>query len=75
MEDLYIIDVETCHHAVHALIQSKLNYFNSLYTVLSAKDRRKLDQNQAARLVFCLGPQTHTSSSVEHILFKACLQN
>ena len=36
------IDLKTCHHAVRAVILSRLDYCNSLYTVLSVKDRRKL---------------------------------
>ena len=44
----------TCHQAVLALIISRLDYCNGLFTVLSAKDKKKLEsiQNRAARLVF-----------------------
>ena len=78
------IDLKTCHHAVRALILSRLDYCNSLYTVLSAKDRRKLEgiQNRAARLIFGFGSRTHTSPLLkelhwlplfQRIQFKVCL--
>ena len=51
------IDKETCHHAVRALVTSRLDYCNALFTLLSAKDISRLQrlQNSAARLVFALG--------------------
>ena len=78
------IDLKTCHHAVRALILSRLDYCNSLYTVLSAKDRRKLEgiQNRAACLIFGFGSRTHTSPLLkelhwlplfQRIQFKVCL--
>ena len=39
------ITVDACHHAVRALIISRLDYCNSLFTVLSTKDRKKLSKN------------------------------
>ena len=55
------IDMKTCHHAVLALIISRLDYCNGLFTVLSAKDKKKLEsiQNRAARLVFSTGRRSH----------------
>ena len=55
------IDMKTCHHAVLALIISRLDYCNGLFTVLSAKDKKKLEsiQNRAARLVFATGRRSH----------------
>ena len=78
------IDFKTCHHAVRALILSRLDYCNSLFTVLCARDRRKLEsiQNRAARLIFGFGSRTHTSPLLkelhwlplhQRIQFKVCL--
>ena len=52
-----IIDTETCHHAVRALVTSRLDYCNAAFTLLSAKDITRLQrlQNRAARLVFAKG--------------------
>ena len=36
------IDTETCHHAVRALITSRLDYCNAAFTLLSAKDITRL---------------------------------
>ena len=57
------IDMKTCHHAVLALIISRLDYCNGLFTVLSAKDKKKLEsiQNRAARLVFATGRRSHAT--------------
>ena len=61
------IDVKTCHHAVRALILSRLDYCNSLFVVLSAKDRKRLEsiQNRAARLFFSVGRRVHTSHLIK----------
>ena len=79
------IDLNTFFHAVRAFILSRLDYCNSLYNVLSDKDRRKLEtvQNRAARLIFGLGSRTHTSPLLNELhwlplhqrvyLFKFCL--
>ena len=55
------IDMKTCHHAVLALIISRLDYCNSLFSILSARDRKRLEsiQNRAARLVFSTGRRSH----------------
>ena len=64
------IDMKTCHHAVLALIISRLDYCNSLFTILSARDRKRLEsiQNRAARFrlfdgmqVSCFAPSQRTS--------------
>ena len=34
------IDTTTCHHAVRALILSRIDYCNSLFTVLSSTDKK-----------------------------------
>lgn len=78
------IDVKTCHHAVRALIISRLDYCNSLFTVLSFRDKKKLEsiQNRAARLVFAVGRKSHTTPLLNElhwlplpyrINFKICL--
>ena len=53
--------MKTCHHAVLALIISRLDYCNSLFSILSARDRKRLEsiQNRAARLVFSTGRRSH----------------
>lgn len=57
------IDEETCHHAVRALVTSRLDYCNALFTILSAKDIGRLQrlQNSAARLVFSVGRMTEAA--------------
>ena len=57
------IDQETCHHAVRALVISRLDYCNSLFTVLSAKDISRLQrlQNSAARLVYAVDRRTEAA--------------
>ena len=57
------IDKETCHHAVRALVISRLDYCNSLFTILSAKDISRLQrlQNNAARLVYAVGRRTEAA--------------
>ena len=51
------IDQNTCHHVARALITSRLDYCNAMFTVLSAKDLAKLQrlQNSAARVIFGVG--------------------
>ncbi|XP_072041126.1 uncharacterized protein [Amphiura filiformis] len=51
------INQETCHHAVRALILSRLDYCNALFLQLSAKDISRLQrlQNSAARVIFAVG--------------------
>ena len=48
------IDRDTCHNAVRAMIISRLDYCNGVFTLLSAKNIQRLQrlQNSAARLVF-----------------------
>ena len=52
-----LIDKETCHHSVRALITSRLDYCNAVFTFLSSKDINRLQrlQNSAARLDFTVG--------------------
>ena len=63
------IDVKTCHHAVRALILSRIDYCNSLFVVLSAKDKRKIEsvQNRAARLVFRVGQRVQISPLLKEL--------
>ena len=78
------IDVKTCHHAVRALILSRIDYCNSLFVVLSSKHKRKLEsiQNRAARLVFQVGRRVQVSPLFQElhwlpfsqrVQFKLCL--
>ena len=79
------IDTTTCHHAVRALILSRIYYCNSLFTVLTSNDKKKIDSvvNRAARLIYyVVGRGTHTSPLLrelhwlpfsKRILFKLCL--
>eukprot|EP00057_Strongylocentrotus_purpuratus_P020645 XP_011675119.1 PREDICTED: uncharacterized protein LOC105443539 [Strongylocentrotus purpuratus] len=55
------IDQSTCHAAARALILSRLDYCNSLFSVLSQRDLDRLQrlQNSAARLVFSAPLRTH----------------
>ena len=80
------ITVDACYHAVRASITSRLDYCNSLFTVLSTKDRKKLEiiQNRAARLIFRAGRITHTTPLLQElqwlplqkrISYKLCLYN
>ena len=80
------IDNKTCHHAVRALIISRLDYCNSLFTLLLGKDIKRLKsiQNRAARLVFNVGRATPTTPLLrelhwlpipQRIQFKLCLHN
>ena len=58
------IDQDSCHHAVRALISSRLDYCNGLFTRLSAKELTRLQrlQNKAARLVFAVGRRTDAAT-------------
>ena len=78
------INEKTCHHAVRALVLSRLDYCNSLFSVLCVKDQKKLQsvQNRAARLVFSVGRNIHTSPLIrelhwlpfsQRVKFKLCL--
>lgn len=61
------IDKETCHHAVRALVTSRLDYCNALFTLLSAKDVSRLQrlQNSAARLVFAVGRRVDATPLIQ----------
>ena len=52
------IDTATCHHAARALVLSRIDYCNALFTCLSAKNTSRMQrfQNSGARVVFCSGP-------------------
>lgn len=51
------ITQEACHHAVRALVLSRLDYANSLLYGVKEKDLKRLQrlQNKAARLVYACG--------------------
>ena len=51
------IDIDTSHHVARALITSRLDYCNALFTHLSSKDTTRLQrlQNSAVRAVFAVG--------------------
>ena len=78
------LNTVTCHHVVRALILSRIDYCNSLFTVLSSKDKKRIDSvvNRAARLIYAVGRGAHTSPLLrelhwlpfnQRILFKICL--
>ena len=78
------IDQDSCHHAVRALVSSRLDYCNGLFTSLSGKDLTRLQrlQNSAARLVFAVGRRTDAADLLKilhwlplrnRILFKILL--
>ena len=48
------IDETTCHHAIRALVTSRLDYANSLFQGSSSKELKRLQrlQNKAAKLIF-----------------------
>ena len=54
------IDTITCHHAARALVLSRIDYCNALFTCLSAKNTSRLQrlQNSGARVVFAVGRRT-----------------
>ena len=51
------IEINTCHHVVRALVTSRLDYCNALFTYLSSADICRLQrlQNSAARVIFAVG--------------------
>ena len=51
------IESDTCHHVVRALVLSRLDYCNALFTHLSSKNMIRLQrlQNRAARVIYALG--------------------
>ena len=58
------IDTATCHHAARALVLSRIDYCNALFTCLSAKNTNRLQrlQNSGARVVFAVGRRTEAES-------------
>ena len=58
------IDTATCHHAARALVLSRIDYCNALFTCLSAKNTSRLQrlQNSGARVVFAVGRRTEAES-------------
>ena len=69
---------------LRALILARIDYCNSLFTVLTSNDKKKIDSvvNRAARLIYAAGRGTHTSPLLrelhwlpfgKRILFKLCL--
>jgi hypothetical protein len=80
----HFITQDACHHAVRALVTSRLDYCNGLFTSLYEKDLTRLQrlQNNAARLVFAVGRRTNSSDLLtvlhwlpirQRILFKILL--
>ena len=63
------IDTESCHAAARALITSRLDYCNAIFTLLSSSDVKRLQrlQNSAARLVFAVGRKVDASSLLEKL--------
>ena len=64
-----ILDESACHHAVRALITSKLDYANSILLGLSAADVNRLQriQNRAAKLVFKAKRRYHVSPYLQQL--------
>ena len=50
-------DTAICHHAARALVLSRIDYCNALFTCLSAKNTSRLQrlQNSGARVVLAVG--------------------
>ena len=78
------IDIDTSHHVARALITSRLDYCNALFTHLSSKDTTRLQrlQNSAARAVFAVGRKVEVAPLLnelhwlpisKRILFKVLL--
>ena len=63
------IDTESCHADARALITSRLDYCNALFTLLSSSEVKRLQrlQNSAARLVFAVGRKVDSSSLLEKL--------
>ena len=63
------IDETTCHHAVRALITSRLDYSNSLLQGSTAKDIKRLQriQNRAAKLIYCAPRKDHAFPYLEQL--------
>ena len=57
------IDETTCHHAIRALVTSRLDYSNSLLQGSSAKDIKRLQrlQNRAAKLIYNAKRRDHAT--------------
>ena len=61
------IDQNTCHHVARALITSRLDYCNAMFTVVSSKDLARLLrlQNSAARVIVALSRRVDASPLLE----------
>jgi hypothetical protein len=61
------IDQNTCHHVARALITSRLDYCNAMFTVLSSKDLTRMQrlQNNAARVIFGVGRRVDAAPLIE----------
>ena len=61
------IDQNTCHHVARALITSRLDYCNAMFTVLSSKDLARLQrlQNSAAHVIFAVSRRVDASPLLE----------
>ena len=63
------IDEDTCKQAVRAMITSRLDYCNSLFANITAKDIQRLQkiQNRSARLIFRVSRWDHTSPLIRKL--------
>ena len=60
-------DQNTCHHVARALVISRLDYFNAMFTVLSSKDLATIQrlQNSAARIIVAVSRRVDASPLLE----------
>jgi Reverse transcriptase (RNA-dependent DNA polymerase) len=58
------IDIESCNTLLHAFVLSRLDFCNSLFTILSIANTNRLQrvQNAAARLVYNLPSRSHVTN-------------
>ena len=69
------IDTETCHHDSRALVLSRIDYCNALFTCLSAKNTSRLQrlQNSGARVVFAVSRRTEAGFLyLRELLLRSC---
>ena len=63
------LDQTTCHHAVRALVTSRLDYANSLLYGINASDMKRLQrlQNRAAKIIFKAKKHDHASPLLQQL--------